>query len=298
MEKLKGGLSDKKTLTDVAKKHDKKGHYHIDDMIEYLKKELQKGIKIEMEHTNDKLKAKEIAMDHLYEDPNYYKKLNKIEIGEKWSEKYKKSIDCNNPKGFSQRAHCQGRKKKSVKEYELEKGSEKKFNPPPHETETYKKLMKGQREEQTMAGSSGSFEPALSAPIVKRKINKLHNMPENKIEATEQTAVGAGGGGFGFDVPLFGKTPKGRKDPLKIEGPKSIQKSRAVTDKKFPKWGGPGGVFIKVKEKCKKFPYCNQGDINAIEPLRESIKEISKKHGIPVSEVEKIVLNEIKRIFI
>ena len=29
-----------------------------------------------------------------------------------WSEKYKKSIDCDNPKGFSQRAHCQGRKKK------------------------------------------------------------------------------------------------------------------------------------------------------------------------------------------
>ncbi len=32
-------------------------------------------------------------------------------IEEKWSEKYKKSIDCNKPKGFSQRAHCQGRKK-------------------------------------------------------------------------------------------------------------------------------------------------------------------------------------------
>ena len=29
-----------------------------------------------------------------------------------WSEKYKRSIDCDNPKGFSQRAHCQGRKKK------------------------------------------------------------------------------------------------------------------------------------------------------------------------------------------
>jgi hypothetical protein len=24
----------------------------------------------------------------------------------KWSDKYKKSIDCNNPKGFSQRQHC------------------------------------------------------------------------------------------------------------------------------------------------------------------------------------------------
>ena len=29
----------------------------------------------------------------------------------KWSDKYKKSINCDNPKGFSQRAHCQGKKK-------------------------------------------------------------------------------------------------------------------------------------------------------------------------------------------
>jgi uncharacterized protein len=27
-----------------------------------------------------------------------------------WSNKYKKSIDCKNPKGFSQKAHCQVRK--------------------------------------------------------------------------------------------------------------------------------------------------------------------------------------------
>lgn len=27
-----------------------------------------------------------------------------------WSKKYKKSIDCSNPKGFSQKAHCAGRK--------------------------------------------------------------------------------------------------------------------------------------------------------------------------------------------
>ena len=30
---------------------------------------------------------------------------------ESWSNKYKKSIDCSNPKGFSQKAHCAGRKK-------------------------------------------------------------------------------------------------------------------------------------------------------------------------------------------
>jgi hypothetical protein len=32
-------------------------------------------------------------------------------IEEKWSTKYKRSIDCSNPKGFSQKAHCAGRKK-------------------------------------------------------------------------------------------------------------------------------------------------------------------------------------------
>ena len=30
-----------------------------------------------------------------------------------WSDKYKKSIDCNNPKGFSQKAHCDARKKRA-----------------------------------------------------------------------------------------------------------------------------------------------------------------------------------------
>ena len=32
-------------------------------------------------------------------------------VAEKWSQKYKRSIDCSHPKGFSQKAHCAGRKK-------------------------------------------------------------------------------------------------------------------------------------------------------------------------------------------
>jgi len=40
-------------------------------------------------------------------------------ISEKWSDKYKRSINCSNPKGFSQKAHCAGRKKnESVNEAE------------------------------------------------------------------------------------------------------------------------------------------------------------------------------------
>lgn len=36
-------------------------------------------------------------------------------ILEKWSVKYKRSINCSKPKGFSQKAHCAGRKKKRGK---------------------------------------------------------------------------------------------------------------------------------------------------------------------------------------
>ena len=47
-------------------------------------------------------------------------------IIEAWTDKYKKSIDCSNPKGFSQKAHCAGRKKKLDEyrgnPYETERG--------------------------------------------------------------------------------------------------------------------------------------------------------------------------------
>ncbi len=154
------------------------------------------------------------------------------------------------------------------------------------------------------AGGSGSFEgPVFSDVVLKKDIHKFHNsnLKEQQEEVGEATDASSSGG---YDVPLFGKTPKGRRNPLKIDGPDSIYKGRAVTDKKFPKWGGPGGVFVKVKEKCKKFPYCNQGDTGALEFIKEdeeivqAITETSKKYGIPYKEMEKIVLNEINKIFI
>ena len=45
-------------------------------------------------------------------------------MNEKWSDKYKKSIDCDSPKGFSQRAHCQGKKKtfKEMREFMMTRG--------------------------------------------------------------------------------------------------------------------------------------------------------------------------------
>ena len=33
------------------------------------------------------------------------------QLDEKWTKKYKDSINCSNPKGFSQKAHCAGKQK-------------------------------------------------------------------------------------------------------------------------------------------------------------------------------------------
>ena len=70
-------MADGKTLEDIAKHHDIEENT---EEYEKLKSQYNKGIKVEKkEHTTDKLKASEIAMDHLWEDPKYYDKLEKIE---------------------------------------------------------------------------------------------------------------------------------------------------------------------------------------------------------------------------
>ena len=164
-------------------------------------------------------------------------------------------------------------------------------------------INKTETKESTDAGSSGSSEPAFGGSVTKREIYKIHNAKlHEEVEMGEATDASSFSGGY--DVPLFGKTPKGNRNPLKIDGPDSIYKGRAVKDKKFPKYGGPNGIYVKVKEKCKKFPYCNQGNTGALEfikedkEINEAINEISKKYGIPRNEVEKIVLNDINQIFI
>ena len=235
-EEIKGGLADNKSLVQLAKKHGAKNYYHIEVMVKSLEKQLTKGVKVEMEHTNDPEKAKEIAMDHLWEDPKYYNKLKQIEATE-----------------------------------------------------------------MTDASSSGAFSSQTFGTIIKKKdITKIHNMTEQALGLDEVTdAISSGS----YDTPFGGGGTRGRKNPLKIDGPDSIYKSRAVKDKNFPKWGGPGGKFVKIKDKCKKFPYCNQGDINALElieskEMTDAIQEISTKRGLSINVVKNMVLKEIKQIFI
>ena len=80
-EKIPGGLAKGKSIVDLAIHHgdDSWASIQFESLEAQLKKQLEKGIKVEMEHTTSKEIAKEIAMDHLWEDPKYYDKLASIE---------------------------------------------------------------------------------------------------------------------------------------------------------------------------------------------------------------------------
>ena len=55
---------------------------------------------------------RDIVHKYIKTKKGFMQAIKNLNITEGWSNKYKKSIDCNNPKGFSQKAHCAGRKKK------------------------------------------------------------------------------------------------------------------------------------------------------------------------------------------
>jgi hypothetical protein len=87
------------------------------------KKAMQTGDKTEIANaTRDLKRIEKVAGPAFFEGlglpfPGTYEQERGLEstdekLDEKWSDKYKRSIDCSHPKGFSQRAHCQGKKKK------------------------------------------------------------------------------------------------------------------------------------------------------------------------------------------
>jgi hypothetical protein len=202
---IKGGLADNMSLSDIAKKHKVN--------LGSITKEFKTGVEIEMEHTDNKSIAREIAKDHLYEDPKYYSKLSKIET-----------------------------------------------------------------KEATTTGSSGSF---ISPINFESEFFEKSNSEVKKTETKEATTTSSTGS---------------------YETPAAWAKS---TNKKH--WRGkskpqiPGGEFVSVKKKCKKFPYCNQGDIKALnlfknESLDTAIKNVSKKMGISEDTIKMILENEFKKI--
>ena len=69
--KLVGGKADNLSIKDIAKK--------FDVTSAEIQAQIDKGVKVEMEHTTDKEKAREVATDHVSEFPDYYDKLDDME---------------------------------------------------------------------------------------------------------------------------------------------------------------------------------------------------------------------------
>jgi hypothetical protein len=79
---IKGGKADTLSIKDIADKHK--------TSVTKIETQIKMGVKVEMEHVNDKEKAKEITLDHLSEFPDYYSRLAKME---KEASKEEKSAD-------------------------------------------------------------------------------------------------------------------------------------------------------------------------------------------------------------
>ena len=155
---------------------------------------------------------------------------------------------------------------------------------------------KTETKEATGSGSSGAF----AGPIAFKDSEFLRNSFKETPKLKEGIAVNAMG--------LTGIEKAETKEATgsgSVGGYSSPSMWAKSTSKKD--WGPsrktqiPGGGFVKVKKKCTKFPYCNQGDINALkitknESVKEAIKSISKKFNIGENVIISILENEYNKI--
>ena len=209
------------------------------------------------------------------------------EIDEKWSKKYKDSIDCKNPKGFSQKAHCQGKKKKTETDESTGAGSAGGFSGPLFTT-TKKEMQESSRKENKEKDIEKDTEKKYldiedMIPELRKKLNKgtQFDKETKKVEATE--ATGASSSGQYSTTAAWAKSTS-KKDWMGKSKPQI-----------------PGGKFVQVKKKCKKFPYCNQGDIKALkiyenDTVKKAIKNISEKHNISENVIKSIISYEYEKL--
>lgn len=131
------------------------------------------------------------------------------------------------------------------------------------------KNKKETKETTSTGGSSGSYETLFSGEEPK------------KIEATEATSTASSG-----SYETTGAWAKSLS--------KKHWRGKAKTQI-------PGGKFVQVKKKCKSYPYCNQGDIKALnifenQSVINTIKKISDRYGIHEDIIRDIIVNEMNKL--
>jgi hypothetical protein len=171
------------------------------------------------------------------------------------------------------------------------------------------KKKKEESKEATMTGGFGYSSPAFSmwsnddkakSEYKRPKVKEVSEKEEycdacdrvksqcvcpKKVEATEMTttaSVGPYDANSFQDKNMRGNTTKGQG--------RSWKKPQI-----------PGGGFVSVKEECKTFPYCNQGDIKALKitkkpkknAMYEAIENVSKKTGLTTEQIKNILIEHL-----
>lgn len=261
------GLSKDMSLEDVAKKHSKK-EGDINTILPKLKRQIKIGVDVEMEHTKNKSEAKKIAMDHLVEDPEYYSKLKKIEN--------KEATGTGSAGQYSQPLFSGEEPKKM----ETNEANESKIR------SKIEKILKEKLGRKPTKEEVDNIHIKIIEKLYKEIKNKktekkkVSSEETNKIEATEATTSASSGS---------------------YESPAAWAKSTKKKD-----WRGasktqiPGGSFVSVKKKCKSFPYCNQGDINALdffknESVKDAISKVANKLNISENVIKAILDYEYEK---
>ena len=186
-EEVLGGKAEGMTTKDLAKKHDVS--------VEDIEKEIKVGTEIEMEHTDSKKMAKEIAMDHIAEFPDYYtNKKHGVKASEKGLEKDLEETTTAGAAGaynaplFGKETTIRKPKAKKLASNIITKGDLK--NP---------------------LGKIYSFKPKTESKVIKFKdlVNEVASTHASKLRAAEGTFDGD---------PWVGKKGWMRKDELAWEG--------------------------------------------------------------------------------
>lgn len=250
-EKIKGGVSKGMSFNDLVERY-KKHNTNLSKIESVVKSQLNKGIKVEMEHTDDKKIAKEIAIDHIYEDLHYYDKLKKMETK-------KELIRGKFHKGVTNDVTKSTKLKKPIGKMTS--------------------MSKSENKEGTTTASTGQYS---GQPFLENMNNKSNMFESEKEgETTEGTSTASSGSYVTTDVWAKSQSKKDWRGSSK------------------PQY--KGGKFVKVKKKCKTFPYCNQGDINALKIfenklVKDVIRDVSNKFGLSEETIVEILMYEFKLI--
>ena len=162
--------------------------------------------------------AKAGKVVHMKFHPKDYYDKN---VEEGWSKKYKSSIDCNNPKGFSQKAHCQGRKKRESVEINELVPNMQVVNP-----QAYNQLLKRQLTKTKKVGTAlkNKKDPLhkRAVQLVKRILKKeMLNYP-NYLRNQSPVPQNNPDGEHRYYNPETSKRKKSKKESIMRETTESI----------------------------------------------------------------------------